>query len=83
MTTIHNQMMASMLAIQLEEQIAAFEANDGTTTWLNAASQALHPNDFEKLLLSCRKRAEKLRKEADGCPSRIWGWQKHFSQQEA
>lgn len=79
MTTIHTQMMASMLAIQLEEQLAAFDAKDGTSTWLNAASQALSQKDFEKLLLSCRKRAEKLRKEADGCPSYIFGWQKHFS----
>lgn len=78
MTTPYNQMVASLLADTLNEQLAAFDAGDSAGTWFASATHALAPKDFDKFVAACRKRAEKLAKEADGCPPKIFGWVEHF-----
>ena len=78
MTTPANQMLASVLANKLSEELAAFDAQDGSVSWLRAATRVLHPNDHKKLVAATRKRLERLLKEADGCPSRIFGWPEYF-----
>ena len=81
MATAYNQMVASLLADMLNEQLAALDAGEGAGTWFGAASHALAPNDYEKFVAACRKRAEKLAGEADGCPPRIFAWAEHFGKE--
>lgn len=74
------QMMASILASQLQADLDAYDSADGSTTWLHAASRELSSNDFKSLVSECRKRLAKLKKEADGCPDRVFGWQAFFDE---
>lgn len=78
MVTAYKQMVASLLAADLNAQLAALDAGDGAGTWFGAASNALAPKDYEKFVAACRERAETLTREADGCPPRIFGWLEHF-----
>lgn len=76
--TPQNQMIASLLAQELQTQLEALDAGEAAGTWFAAASRTLSPKDLEKFVAACRKRLERLRHEADGCPPRIFGWTEHF-----
>lgn len=78
MATPHNQMLASLMAQELQEQLESLDSGEAAGSWFGAASRGLSEKDFEKFIAACRKRLVKLRKEAGGCPSRIFHWQEHF-----
>lgn len=72
------QMLAAMMAAELDRQITEFEANDGGTTWLRSAAHELHPNDLRALVLEAKRLRSKFIKEADGCPPKIFQWAGFF-----
>ncbi|MBF0391650.1 MAG: hypothetical protein HQL38_03110 [Alphaproteobacteria bacterium] len=77
MTTPANRMVASLLAAHLRAELGA-AADGGCSCWLASASRVLHPNDLKKLRVAMQRRLDKLLKEADGCPPRIFDWREFF-----
>jgi len=82
MSTPYAQMVASLQAQELQEQLEALESGDTAGSWFGSASQALNPRDFQKFVVACRKQLIALRKKADGCPSQIFQWLPHFQSKE-
>ena len=74
-----NQMLASLIAAKLEDELVALDAADGTVSVFHATSRVLHPNDQKALIAAARTRLAKFRKEAAGCPSRVFTWQEFFA----
>lgn len=72
------QMLAAMMAAELDRQITEFEANDGGATWLRAAARELHPNDLRALIAKAKELRSKFIEDADGCPSKVFQWGKFF-----
>lgn len=80
MATIHEEMVSAILAGHLEGQLASLDDEDtnGSGTFFAPASNVMGKGDFKKLVSTARMMAKKLRKDADGCPSKIYDWPKHY-----
>lgn len=78
--TIHEEMIAATLAEYLEGQLSSLDDEDenGSGTFFAPASRVMGKSDFKKLVSTARRMAKKLRKDAGGCPSRIYDWPKHY-----
>ena len=79
MDTIANQMISALLGKYLEDELEALDRADGSASLFHAASRTLHMTDYKALVIAARKRVEKFKKEAGGCPSRIFGWKEHYN----
>lgn len=77
--TIYDEMLSSILAERLQNEIKAYESELGIQGFLIAASHALSDKDTKKLVAAAKKEHRRLLKKANGCPPRVWGWRDHYS----
>ena len=76
----YTDMVYSQVAAWLEKEIEDLEnENAGLSTFFSISDRNLCGKDQEKLVKAAKSEAMKLRKKANGCPSRIWDWQSHFN----
>ncbi len=75
----HNEMIASQLANWLEEELKHLKEHAGVGTFFAVAARNLNEKDFNSLVKAAKTEAKRLRKKANGCPSRIWDWRRHYN----
>ena len=80
MGDIYTEMVNAVLAGILENELDILDNADGWYgSTLSSASHALNEKDYRKFIKAVRKKTEKLRKQANGCPPNPFKWVDYYN----